>query len=210
MPLVSLQPRIEYLSSRLSVVVAEADGLFGIKQKKMIKKFNSKRPSGSKNEPKVMSEVLNEYIESNEPIAAAFRNWVTECEAAKAAEEEDEDQLFRNLWPNSELDVTLKLLTRKPGRLPIGEPRDGSLVRDSEEHFTFVENALEEKVGMIHRTPCIYQGTFINVHRGDDGRLYATFKRPRVTKDFTFEDFCCDAAEELIYVARLVERKRLG
>ena len=40
----------------------------------MKKDFISTRPFGSeKNEPKVIGEVLNEYFQSNEPVAIAYR-----------------------------------------------------------------------------------------------------------------------------------------
>jgi len=38
-----------------------------------------------------------------------------------------------------------------------------------------------------------------------DGTLYPTFNRPRYSKNFTFQDFCREAAEELIVVTGLVE-----
>lgn len=172
----------------------------------MKKEFNSKRPSGSKSEPKVMSEVLNEYLESNEPIAVAFRNWVAECEAAKAAEEEVEDQLFRDLWPNTELSIDLKLLTRKPGRLKVGEHRKGELIRDGEFHLTFIESALGKIGTVVQRNPIVYRGLYVNIHSREDGTLYPTFNRPRFDKDLTFQDFCRKAAKELFFFACLIKK----
>lgn len=150
--------------------------------------------------PRIAGEILHDYLEnSDDALAVAYREHIAETK-----EEEVEDQLFRDLWPNTELGIDLKLLTRKPGRLPIGEPRDGSLVRDSEEHFTFVEGAFEEKVGtVISRNPIIYKGLYVNVHEKADGTLYPTFNRPLYTKDFGFESFCHEAAKELIIVSRL-------
>ena len=58
---------------------------------------------------------------------------------------------------------------------------------------------------MTQRNPHIYVGRRINVNRKDDGTLYPTFNRPRYTKDFSFQDFCREAAEELLVVAGLVE-----
>ena len=51
-------------------------------------------------------------------------------------------------------------------------------------------------------------GKYINVSRAVDGTLYPTFNRPRYTKDFTFQDFCREAAEELIVVTGLVESEK--
>lgn len=89
----------------------------------MKKDLNSKRrPSGStkKNEPKVIGEVLKEYLASNEPLAVAYRN-----------------RLFKDIHPHTELGVDLKLLTCEPGRMPVGAMIDGAIVHDDEVHFTF-------------------------------------------------------------------------
>ena len=74
-------------------------------------------------------------------------------------------------------------------------------MRDGEDHYTF----LESHPATQKRNPHIYMGKYINVSRADDGTLYPTFNRPRYTKDFTFQDFCREAAEELIVVTGLVK-----
>ena len=51
----------------------------------------------------------------------------------------------------------------------------------------------------------MYLGTCINLHRKADGTIYPTFNRPGYTADFTFAEFCREAAEELLAVAGLVE-----
>ena len=56
---------------------------------------------------------------------------------------ENNEQLFKILYPNTELDVVLKLLTRTPGRLSIGDCMQGAIVRDEEYHYTFIEDAHE-------------------------------------------------------------------
>ena len=161
----------------------------------MKKDLNSKRrPSGStkKNEPKVIGEVLNKYLASNEPLAVAYRN-----------------RLFKDIHPHTELGVDLKLLTREPGRMPVGTMIDGAIVHDDEVHFTFIQNDPEKKVAAMQRNPHVYMGKCINVNRKDDGTLYPTFNRPQFTEHFTFQDFCREAAEELIIVAGLVEKNRI-
>ena len=55
---------------------------------------------------------------------------------------------------------------------------------------------------------CVFMGKYINVSRADDGTLYPTFNRPRYSKNFTFQDFCREAAEELIVVTGLVESEK--
>ena len=159
----------------------------------MKKDLNSKRrPSGSKkNEPKVIGEVLNEYFASNEPLAVAYRN-----------------RLFKDIFPDTHLDVDLKLITREPGRMPVGEMIDGAITHDGEDHYTFIQNDPLKKVVQMQRNPHVYMGKCINVNKKDDGTLYPTFNRPQFTEDFTFQDFCREAAEELFIVAGLVEKNR--
>lgn len=179
----------------------------------MKKDFISVRPSGSeKNEPKVMSEVLNEYFQSDEPLAVAFRNWKAQNEAAtNTVEEADEDQLFKSVFPNTELGVDLKLITRESGRMEIGAFLDGAITHDGEDHFTFIQNASEKKkVDVTQRNPHVYEGKRINVNRKDDGTLYPTFNHPRYTREFTFQDFCREAAEELLTIVGLVEETQKG
>ena len=111
----------------------------------------------------------------------------------------------KDLYPNNELCVDLKLMTREPGRMPVGAYLDGAITHDSEEHFTFVQNALDNKVVSTKRNPHVYRGKRININRKDDGTLYPTFNRPQYTESLTFQDFCREAAEELLAVAGLVE-----
>lgn len=171
-----------------------------------MKKDFISRPSGSdKNEPKVIAEVLNEYFQSNEPLAVAFRNWKAKSEVAMAAEKEGEtDLLFKDIFPNTELSVNLKLFTRKPGRLPVGAYFDGTITRKSEDDFIFVQNA-EKKVS-VWRNPHIYRGKYVNVVKRRDGMSVPTFCTPHYSLKFTFADFCREAAKELLVVAGLIEK----
>lgn len=112
-----------------------------------------------------------------------------------------ENQLFKDIYPNTELGTDLKLLTRKPGRTPIGEYLDGVLTHDGEDHFTFIQNAHEKKKMEVHRSPIILKGSCINVHQKEDGSLLLTFNKPQFSENFTFQDFCRKAAEELFLFA---------
>lgn len=170
-------------------------------------KQNQNKKAGSRKkttEPRPIRDLLREYLASDQPLAQQLR-----------------DELFRSLFPNTELDVDLKLLTRRPGRLAEGERLHGVIERDGEEHFTFVENAAEREIAhssteqplatdsprlesmpqTVRRYPKVYEGRTINVIRMDDGTLRLTFRRPRFTRDFTFQDFCLAAANELEQVA---------
>lgn len=80
----------------------------------------------------------------------------------------------------------------------IGKYYHGVLTRDTDEHYSFVESRTSTNG---KRNPCIMPGTYINVHRKDDGTLYPTFNRPAYTETFTFRDFCREAAYELMMVA---------
>lgn len=153
--------------------------------------FIIRKLAGSKrmNEPRRLSEVLNEYFAGNSPLAVAYR-----------------DRLFKNLHPDTHLDVDLKLLTREPGHMPVGAMLDGAITHDKEDHFIFIQNDPEKKKVLVTmRNPHVYLGKRINVNRKDDGTLYPTFNRPKYTESFTFQDFCREAAEELLAVAGLVE-----
>ena len=107
-------------------------------------------------------------------------------------------KLEKGFYPNTELGIDLKLLTRKPGRLTDGEYLDGVITHDGEDHFTFVQNDSEKKKDKaVQRNPHVYEGKYINVNRKKDGTLDPTFNRPQFSERFTFQDFCQGAADEL-------------
>jgi len=164
----------------------------------MTKKYKACVGSEKQYGPRLVGEILHDYLEnSNEPFARAYREHKAEAEA-----EHDDDQLFVDIFPNTELCIDLKLLTRQPGRMPVGEYMNGVLTRDGEYLFRFVENA--KKRVAARRNPRIYSGRYINVIRHDDGSLVLTFNRPTLNENFTFQDFCREAAGELLAVAGLI------
>ena len=152
--------------------------------------FISRKMAGSKgmNEPRRLSEVLNEYFAGNEPLAAAYRH----------------RKLFENIFPHTELCCELKLLTRQPGRLNEGTMLDGIIARDGDDRYVFIEKAHEKKVTTVRRTPVIYSGDCVNVHRMTDGTYRLAFCRPHFYAGFSFADFCLAAAHELLAIARLL------
>jgi hypothetical protein len=156
----------------------------------MIHKKNTRAGSEAQYGPRLVGEILHDYLEnSNEPLAVAY------C-----------DRLFKDLHPDTHLDVDLKLLTREPGHIPVGAMLDGAITRDEVNHFCFIQNDPEKKKVLVTmRNPHVYLGKRINVNLKDDGTLYPTFNRPQYTESFTFQDFCREAAEELLAVAGLVE-----
>jgi len=139
--------------------------------------------------PRLVGEILHDYLEnSNEPLAAAYR-----------------DRLFKDLFPDTHPCIDLKVLTRQPEHMEIGDMILGTLVRSSEDQFTLIENVTEKKlVKPVRRNPIVFEGGTVNVHRLADGTYRLEFARPRFFKDYTFRDFCLAAAQELLVVARLL------
>ena len=133
------------------------------------------------------------------------------CNSDEEAEGDERNTLFKDVFPNTELDVNLKLLTHACRRMNIGEMLPGAIIRDGEWHFTFIERAFERKEkSLTKRNPHVLQLHYINVKRKDDGTLYPTFNRPVFTQHFTFQDFCRKAARELLMVAGSVKEEELN
>jgi len=167
----------------------------------MKKTFSSRAGSEAQYGPRLAGAVLHDYLEnSDDALAVAYREHTTDAD-------EEDDRLFRGYYPDTHLCVDLKVITRKPGRMHVGEYINCLLTRDGEDHFEAVETASEKKQTAEQRNPIVYLGTCINLHRKADGTIYPTFNRPAFTADFTFADFCREAAEELLAVAGLVEEE---
>lgn len=164
---------------------------------------NSKRTrvgSEAQYGPRLAGEILHNYLEnSNEPLAVAYREHTSDAEA-----EDETDGLFKDFFPDTHLDVDLKLLTRKPCHLPVGAMLDGAITRDGVDHFCFIQNTFEKKK-VDSRNSHVYKGLYINVNKSKDGKLYPTFRSPHYTKVFTFPNFCRKAAEELLAIAGFLE-----
>jgi len=164
-----------------------------ISQTNLIARSNMKK-SNNKNAkpevqygPRLVGEILHDNLEnSNEPFAVAYR-----------------ERIFKDIYPNTELGVDLKLLTRKPGRMSKGELLQGVISHDGENHFSFLENA-KKKPKIAERNPKIYDGLFINVNLQKNGKLYPCLNRPNYDENFTFKDFCHEAAKELLMVTGLL------
>ena len=167
---------------------------------------NIKKSPYDSHEPKAVGVILDEMLRSDSRFATAYRRYK---EATDTEAEVETDRLFKDLHPDTHLDVDLKLITCEPGRMSVGAYLDGMITRDGEYHFTFLQNSPEKKrVVVRQRNPHVYIGRRINVNRKDDGTLYPTFNRPKFTRSFTFRDFCQEAAEELMAVAGLVENNQ--
>lgn len=149
--------------------------------------------SAASDGPQLLRDILDGMFQSDSPFAQACR--------------EHNQQAF----PNTEPCVDLKLITRSPGRMDIGQYRSGMLTRDAEDHYLFVENdMLKRQTTAQQRNPHVYEGRYINVNRSPEGKLYPTFNRPPYTTTFSFSHFCLAAAEELQQVAGRTEHDRVG
>ena len=170
----------------------------------MLNKKRTRVGSEAQYAPRTAGEILHSYLEnSNEPLARAYREHRSEMETGV-----ETDRLLKDYFPDTHLNVDLKLITREPGRMPVGAMIDGAITRDDVDHFCFIQNDLEKKKAVVTmRNPHVYQGKRINVNRKDDGTLYPTFNRPQFNESFTFQDFCREAAEELYLVTGLVEER---
>lgn len=156
--------------------------------------------------PRLAGALLHNYLEnSDDDLAIAYREHAADAASAadEDAEEEEDSRLFSDFFPDTHLGVDLKVISRTPGRMHVGEYINCMLTRDSEDHFTAMETASEMKQAAERRNPIVYQGRCINVHRKADGTIYPTFNRPEFNTRYTFQDFCRQAAEELRLVSGL-------
>ena len=104
----------------------------------------------------------------------------------------------KGFYPNTELGINLKLMTKEPGRMAVGEYLDGAITHDGEDHFTFVQNDQEKKLqNLVPRHPHVHEAAPIPPDTQQDAPLYPTFNRPQFSERFTFQDFCQGAADEL-------------
>ena len=136
-------------------------------------------------EPRLMNDIINDLFNGQTPFARARRH--------------RSGRAWTGLYPNTELDVDLKLVTQKQGRMELGEYLDGMITRDGEDHFTFVENDTEQRKAE-RRNPSIYMGQWINVKRRADGTVYPTFKRTKGIGAGKLGDYAVNTTCELLMV----------
>ncbi len=120
--------------------------------------------------------------------------------AGAGSESAGAGRTWTGLYPNTELGADLKLVTQKQGRMELGEYLDGMITRDGEDHFTFVENATEQRK-TERRNPTIFSGQWINVKRRADGTVYPTFKRTKGIGAGKLGDYAVSTTCELLMVA---------
>lgn len=176
-------------------------------------------------EPRLMNDIINDLLNGQEPFARARRHrsgraWTGQAGAGSAcsgctrsgqdgtgsagagstwAESAGAGRTWTGLYPNTELDVDLKLVTQEQGPMELGEYLDGMITRDGEDHFTFVENDTEQRKAE-RRNPSIYMGQWINVKRRADGTVYPTFKRTKGIGAGKLGDYAVSTTCELLMV----------
>ena len=172
-------------------------------------------------EPRLMNEIINDLLNGQTPFARARRHrsgraWTGQAGAGCTrsgqdgtgsagggrtwAESAGAGRTWTGLYPNTELDVDLKLVTQEQGPMELGEYLDGMITRDGEDHFTFVENDTEQRKAE-RRNPSIYMGQWINVKRRADGTVYPTFKRTKGIGAGKLGDYAVSTTCELLMVA---------
>lgn len=171
-------------------------------------------------EPRLMNDIINDLFNGQTPFARARRHrtgraWTGQDGASNACsgctrsdstwtenmrtESAGAGRTWTGLYPNTELGVDLKLVTQEQGRMELGEYLDGMITRDGEDHFTFVENATEQRKAE-RRNPSIYMGQWINVKRRADGTVYPTFKRTKGIGAGKLGDYAVSTTCELLMV----------
>lgn len=151
-------------------------------------------------EPRLMNDIINDLLNGQAPFARARRHrtgraWTENMRTENAGA----GRTWTGLYPNTELDVDLKLVTQEQGPMELGEYRDGMITRDGEDHFTFVENDTEQRKAE-RRNPSIYMGQWINVKRRADGTVYPTFKRTKGIGAGKLGDYAVSTTCELLMV----------
>lgn len=157
-----------------------------------------------------MNDIINDLLNGQEPFARARRHrtgraWTGQAGAGCTRSGQDGTEsagagrAWTGLYPNTELDVDLKLVTQEQGRMELGEYLDGMITRDGEDHFTFVENDTEQRKAE-RRNPSIYMGQWINVKRRADGTVYPTFKRTKGIGAGKLGDYAVNTTCELLMV----------
>lgn len=172
-------------------------------------------------EPRLMNDIINDLFNGQTPFAPARRHrtgraWTGQDGASNACsgctrsdstwtenmrtESAGAGRTWTGLYPNTELDVDLKLVTQEQGPMELGEYLDGMITHDGEDHFTFVENATEQRKAE-RRNPSIFSGQWINVKRRADGTVYPTFKRTKGIGAGKLGDYAVNTTCELLMVA---------
>lgn len=98
-------------------------------------------------------------------------------------------------YPNTEPCTVLKLLTREPGRMPVGAYINGTIEHDSEEHYTFTEGVFTSSV--VRRNVCVYEGKHITCTKRLNGMVRLNFKSLKQDVYSDIYRFAIEVAKEI-------------
>ena len=99
--------------------------------------------------------------------------------------------------------MDVKTLLRTDRVTKIGKNYRGVLMRDGEDHYTFLESL---RPSAVRRNPHVYTGKCINVSRMKDGTYHPNFRPVRMTEGFNLERYAQGVYNELcIALGGLVE-----
>lgn len=161
--------------SGLSTPLLEAAQIGCPKQKMYYKKTN-RAGSEAEYDPRTVGEILHEFLKkSDAPFAVASREHMA------------------GFYPNTELAIDLKLLTRKPGRMRVGTNLEGVITHDGPDHYKFVET---QPTTDGRRNPHVFVGRYITVTRRDDGTLRINLRQIRVHAD-NIDSYALGVCDEL-------------
>lgn len=132
------------------------------------------------NEPRPIGEILHDNLENgNDSLYVAYRKYKKDAENGI---------LFKDFYPNTELGMDIKLLTRKPGRLPIGEAHHGFITRDGETHMTFTEGDAAAAKVRQKRNPKPFEGQLITFTQREDDTYRLNFKDFVIESSLTMKE----------------------
>lgn len=167
----------------------------------MTKKIKRTREGSAQHAPRIVGEILHDYLEnSNEPLAVAYREHTTESE--------------KQGWhTNTDLGCDVKTLLRSDVRMKVGKEYQGVLRLDSDAivdeflcrdpHYTFIET---ESQRTAKRNPHLFVGEYITVTRKYDGTPRLNFKPLPDEHHFNLERFALGVYNEIcIALAGLIE-----
>ena len=89
--------------------------------------------------------------------------------------------------------MDVKTLLRTDRVTKLGKNYRGVLMRDGEDHYTF----LESHPATQKRNPHIYDGRFITVTKNDDGSLRLNFKKLEIGENFSVERYALGVYNEI-------------
>jgi hypothetical protein len=159
----------------------------------MIKKIKRTREGSAQHAPRLVGEILHDYLEnSNEALAVAYREHTTESE--------------KQGWhANTELGCDVKTILRSDVRMKVGKEYQGIFRLDSEAdidefrcrdaHMTFAETV---PMTAGKRNPHVFAGQYITVTRRDDGSLRPYFKpMPKLGANLSVDYYAFEVYREL-------------